>query len=208
MIFKVWISSQSSAALAADRDRGALELILSTPLTTQDLIRGHWLSLKRLFLAPLGFLIACELFWILYVMTDGTDEGEFSLPFWWLAFTLNFLILFADLRAAGWLGLWMGVHSKNSAQAASRTQWRLLLLPNILVMVCLAFTSLVVRIYNPFSWMIGYWAFWSLVFDTIWTRRARWHLDHSLRITAIERYSAAPGGAHGWRKQLARWFRN
>src|SRR5262249_19858463 len=54
LVFKTWVSSQAASAFSADRDRGALELLLSTPLKTEELLRGHWLGLARLFAAPMG----------------------------------------------------------------------------------------------------------------------------------------------------------
>ncbi len=74
LVFKTWVSSQSACAFSADRDRGALELLLSTPLTTNELLRGHWLGLRRLFAAPIGLFLVFELLWIFYSMARGTDS--------------------------------------------------------------------------------------------------------------------------------------
>lgn len=204
VFFKVWLGSQSSLTFSADRDRGALELLLSTPLTTRDLIRGHWLGLRRLFGAPLAVLLAGGVFWVIWVLVDGRDSTDHKLAFWFYAYAANFLVFCADVWALGWLGLWMGVKSKNSREASSSTQTRLLLLPWLAAMASMLATSFFVEYRDEFTWWLGFWLFWSLSIDVAYARLAKRRLEVSLRAAALERYSAQPGEAPGWVKALAR----
>jgi hypothetical protein len=94
-----------------DRRSGALELWLSTPLTDGDLLRGHWLILRRLFLTPVAWLVAGEvaLAWLFF------EDA-------WLRRTLvaAALVLPLDMAAASALALRFGLAARNVNQAAAR----------------------------------------------------------------------------------------
>jgi len=52
LVIKVWFALEAGKQLSEDRKQGALELLLSTPLTVQDILRGQRLALERQFLGP------------------------------------------------------------------------------------------------------------------------------------------------------------
>jgi hypothetical protein len=58
---KAWIALEAGQQLAEDQKAGALELLLPTPLTERDILRGQFLALRRQFLKPLLVTIAVEL---------------------------------------------------------------------------------------------------------------------------------------------------
>jgi ABC-type Na+ efflux pump permease subunit len=204
MILKTWVGAQAAATLSTDRDRGALELLLSTPMTTQDFIRGHWLGLKRLFGWPVAVLLACEGLWVLYALVFGRDEGGRSVFTWLFLFAMHYGVLFADVRALGWLGLWMGVKAKNARDAGSGTQSRILLLPWMGVAVFMSFAAFLFRFQDPLPWLLCFWTGWSLFLDIAYTRLASARLQSSLRTAALDRYAHRPGDTPGWIKALAR----
>ena len=205
LFFKVWIGSQASVAFSADRDRGALELLLSTPLTTHDLMRGHWLSLRRLFAAPLVVLIVGGGVWTTWsLLEEGRQDDHFSVATWIGVYAAQFLVFCADVWALGWLGLWMGVQSRNSRQASSRTQARVLMLPWLATMASMLGISLLMDLREPLGWWLGSWVFWSLLIDLAYARSAHRRLRNSLRDAALERHAAASGETPGWMKTLAR----
>ncbi len=49
LLFKVLIAFQACRFFVDARRNGALEMILSTPLTSYEIIQGQWLALKRIF---------------------------------------------------------------------------------------------------------------------------------------------------------------
>src|SRR6185437_16882277 len=49
---KLWLVSEACTRLADDRRIGALELLLSTPLTTGEMLCGQWLAFRRQFAKP------------------------------------------------------------------------------------------------------------------------------------------------------------
>jgi len=206
VFFKIWISTQSSTTFAADRDQGALELLFSTPLTTSDLIRGHWLGLRRLFAVPLVFVTVICLLWTLWTihsMDDSRTQHKHTLL---LLCTCgaNLVVLCADIWALGWLGLWMGVKSRSAHQASSRTQTRVLVFPWLAVMLSMGVTERVFDIDVPAAWWLFYWSGWSLFFDVKYVRMAGRKLRSSLRSAALERFAAQPGEGAGWMRGIRR----
>ena len=57
-MLKLWITTEAGQQLAVDKKSGAFELLLSTPLTVRDMVRGQWLALRRQFLKPLAAVAA------------------------------------------------------------------------------------------------------------------------------------------------------
>jgi ABC-type transport system involved in cytochrome c biogenesis permease component len=58
---KIWVVAEVSHRLIEDQKNGALELLLSTPLTHKDIARGQDMALWRQFARPLLVLSAIEL---------------------------------------------------------------------------------------------------------------------------------------------------
>ncbi len=52
--FKHWVINQACHAFSTDRDQGALELLLSSPLRVEDVLRGHWMASGRVLGGVLG----------------------------------------------------------------------------------------------------------------------------------------------------------
>jgi len=60
-LLKMLAASQACRFFAETRQNGSLEMLLCTPLQNRDIVRGQWLSLKRLFLWPLIILALLNL---------------------------------------------------------------------------------------------------------------------------------------------------
>jgi hypothetical protein len=103
-ILKVWVASEACTRLAEDRRVGALELLLSTPLTTREILHGHWLAFRRQFARPLVLLLVLE--FLVFSLRTGTRL--------WL---LNSVLLIADVVTLAWLGMWLGLTARNLSRA-------------------------------------------------------------------------------------------
>src|SRR5205085_12159068 len=53
LLMEGWIASETGRHLAEDRQTGALELLLSTPLSVRQILAGQWQALLRQFLGPM-----------------------------------------------------------------------------------------------------------------------------------------------------------
>ena len=113
---KLWIVSEACTRLAEDRRIGALELLLSTPLTTREMLRGQWLALRRQFAKPLAVILVAE--FLLLCQQFATQ-----------LVLINLLMLLADVLTLGWVGMWLGLTSRNLNRAIVGTIGRVLILP-------------------------------------------------------------------------------
>ena len=112
-----------------DRRTGALELLLSTPLTTGEILGGQGLALRRQFLGPTVLVLIVDLYWM---TTAGFDAHRNSAPpilaILWL---LRMILLPLDLWTLGWTGFWAGMTGRGRATTTSLVV-RILILPWIL----------------------------------------------------------------------------
>jgi len=113
---KLWIISETCNRLAEERRIGALELLLSTPLTTREILRGQWLALKRQFAWPLAVVLVLEFMLLRQQFTLSTT-------------LLNLVMLLTDLATLGWVGMWLGLTARNLNRAILGTIGRVLVLP-------------------------------------------------------------------------------
>ena len=123
---KIWVASEACTRLVVDRRAGALELLLSTPLTTGEIVRGQWLALRRQFGLPILAAFAVEYFALRHSLDARVVlEG--------LAVTL------LDILAVGWVGLWLGLKAKNTSHALALAAALVLILPWAAFLVVMLF---------------------------------------------------------------------
>ncbi|HEY3914613.1 MAG TPA: hypothetical protein VGN61_09025 [Verrucomicrobiae bacterium] len=105
IVLKIWIISEASRRLADDRRSGAFELLLSTPLTDRQIIRGQWLALWNRFGRPILAVLAVDV--LLGICIHHYDRG----------FGYNHLVaaifLVVDSVALGFIGMWFGLVTGN-----------------------------------------------------------------------------------------------
>lgn len=106
LVFAAWVVAESSMRWIQDRRSGALELLLCTSLTDRDLIRGHELALRRLFLRPVVVLILAEVFVAFFGFDDLADRD--SIRGCWMMLALAWAVG-CDLRALSWIGFRLAV---------------------------------------------------------------------------------------------------
>jgi ABC-type transport system involved in multi-copper enzyme maturation permease subunit len=116
---KCWVTWEASRRFAEDRQSGALELLLTTPLSERAVIAGWLIGLKRRFLGPILLLFALDvqLWW-------ASDNSE-----WLLGMVAAIGLFIADSYTICWVGLWTGLNAANSTRAFLVTVARVLILP-------------------------------------------------------------------------------
>jgi ABC-type transport system involved in multi-copper enzyme maturation permease subunit len=105
-VLKLWIISEASRRFAEDRGSGAFELMLTTPLTAEEIIEGQWTALWRRFGWPMLAVAAWDVF-LGMGMTGGQYYSGDSRH--WLAL----LFLFADALALCFAGMWLGLWTRS-----------------------------------------------------------------------------------------------
>lgn len=208
--YKHWIANTACSAFSTDRDIGAMELLLCTPLTIRDVLRGHALALRRQFLAPVLTLVSVEL--VLYALAWRTDlmhrgSEQWILP---MIFMCSLVVFVADIFAAVWVGWWAGVVSKSASSASSMVYVRVMLLPWAVVFAGVIPMGLLFNLTNvglgPAA--VFLWVAASLCADWFFARSARRKLLTELRAAAVERYSGGDPALNWWRRlgrRIARW---
>jgi ABC-type Na+ efflux pump permease subunit len=188
--------------LAEDRRHGALELLLSTPLTVRDLLRGQLLALKRQFLGPVALVLVVFLLFMIASVSEMTWEEDRAA--WVLFWAAAMMTLVADLASLYWVGMWQGLTAKNLNRATSASLARILVLPCIgfaLVSLVLSLVALNRDVNLGPKFFVGVWVGLSLAADVGFGAWARHKLLTELRLAAAERYSPRLGF---WRRLLGR----
>jgi ABC-type transport system involved in multi-copper enzyme maturation permease subunit len=133
LLLKVWLAAEASRTFSEDRRGGGLELLLSTPLSERQIVRGQLLALWRQFAAPAGVLLLANLVFVLVEMRKWGDTGDRSLLLAWHLVLGGFLV--ADLIALSWVGMWQGLVNRKPNRAALLSLARILVLPPLLFLV-------------------------------------------------------------------------
>lgn len=130
------LASESSRTLADARRNGALELMLSTPLRTSEIVDGIWLALRKTFLVPGLVLFSLYLVVMFYSFFAGGGAG---VAFYAGKAAVNMVI---GCFAGAWFGMLMGLTQKSRNRALFKTiMWTIVMpmvvfcLPNIILLV-------------------------------------------------------------------------
>jgi hypothetical protein len=116
---------ESSRNLSEARENGALELMLSTPLKVNDILKGQWLALKAALL-PAGVLFAVLLIFSVVLLVFATNEPTGS-----IMFVKAGAEVIIGVITIYWVGMWMALTSKSPARALFKTLAFGLVLPHL-----------------------------------------------------------------------------
>jgi hypothetical protein len=122
LILKFSIASESARHLDVQRRNGELELLLcATPFTNRDIYQGHWLAIKRNFSGPFFMVFCCDLLLLLAGLW-ANESGHVGIISENVIFFVGMLtmigMLFVDIWALYWVGLWAGLSTQKPGQAA------------------------------------------------------------------------------------------
>lgn len=194
LAMKAWFATEAGRQISEDRKRGALELLLSTPLTVRDILRGQFLALRRQFMGPLitVLFIGCLLFY--GSLTDANDEdSRTAYRLFWIG---GMVTMVSDLMALFWVGLWLGVTARNPNRAASASVLRVIILPGIawsLLLLILSLNTMRGGHETSFNFFVGLWFVLGLVTDIAFSVWARNKLLTQFRLAATQRYLSQAG---------------
>jgi ABC-type transport system involved in cytochrome c biogenesis permease component len=102
VFLKVWIVAEASRRFIEDRQNNALELLLSTPLTGNDMVKGQWAALVKQFSIPVIVTAVWELVVLWNAHAYRGEPPSISSAF--------FLVL--DSVALGWLAMFFAAKFK------------------------------------------------------------------------------------------------
>jgi ABC-type Na+ efflux pump permease subunit len=203
ILMKTWFAAESGRQLAEDRRRGVLELLLSTPLTVRDILRGQSLALQRQFLGPVAtvLFVAFLLMWQ-GARQDTLDLAEFQRDYFlfWLG---GMVMLPADLTALYYVGMWQAMVARNPRRAASTAVAQILILPGI-VWVAIWLLAALASAHGSeppsLTFSLGLWFGLGIVTDIFFGSLARHRLLTEFRQAAEQLYASRPGF---WKRLLS-----
>jgi hypothetical protein len=197
LMLKAWFAGEAGRQLAEDRKRGALELLLSTPITVRDILQGQLLALRRQFLGPLILVLVVACIFMYQSMSDtASDDDRFGTRLFWLG---GMTTLVADLIALYWVGMWQGLTAKNPNRASSANVARILVLPGAvwaLAILVGVLSSMRGGQEITINFMLGAWFVLGLAADLVFSLSARHKLLTRFRSAASYRYVPRKGASH------------
>jgi hypothetical protein len=136
LALEFWLAAHVTRFYVDGKRNGLLELLLVTPMKLTDIVRGHWLALRKLFPAPMAaqlFLnFAIGAITILALLSTPTAATPGAPSSWWTPTRLFALQQSAvlgistvawvtGLFAIAWVSIWMGLASKKINVAMLKT---------------------------------------------------------------------------------------
>jgi len=134
---KFWVASEAPRLFGRDKKSGALELLLSTPMSVPSILRGQLLALWRHFGWQITVVFALELLMMTAALVEENFDGEFFL-LWFVGLTMFLL----DIVALAVLGMWHGLRAKTVNAASGQVVARILILPWFLFFSFITFFEL------------------------------------------------------------------
>lgn len=207
--FKTYATSQASFAFARDRGEDTLELLLSTPVTPQQMIDGHSRALRETLRPWVKRALWMESGWLAFTLAKYAWEGG---AFFWMHLLgavaiLGFLI--PDLHAAGWTALWQSVLNKNAREAEKSATWRVMFLPWVVALLAWIPFGAIMNSTTGLAAMIVAWMVTSALVDNHCIRQSRFELETKLALWAQRRSAGEFEHYDGWRqlgRRLGRWW--
>jgi uncharacterized membrane protein YhaH (DUF805 family) len=200
-VLKLWIAAAVVVRLAEDRRTGALELLVTVPLTLPDFFAGLRHALQRQFFLPLLVVLLADAWfcWLTMQRDYGSQDQIVA------AYAARMSLLALDVITLWRLGPWVAVTARHANQAAAHLLVRVCVLP-WLVFLLGTMTIALLDTWNLWKPDLNEWhalAAWfalGLVNDGFWLLYGRRQTIRGFREAAAARY----GGGRGWWRRLWR----
>jgi len=186
-IFKVWVASEACRCFAEDRRSGALELLLTTPLGVNQIVRGQRKALWRQFAAPVAAVLLVDLLFLNRAMSYIANREDRQ------GFILFYLIEGAffvfDMYAISWFSMRLGLTGRKPIRIIMLSFWWTVLLPGLVSFVT-TYAYLITRGLRGNPTPLGValiWAIPSLTADVIVFATGRFNILKRFREGDVER---------------------
>jgi ABC-type Na+ efflux pump permease subunit len=128
-VLKVCVAAAACRRFVEDRRSGTLELVLVTPLSVPEILRGQWRALRAQYFGPMVVLLLFDLWVLLIGLSESKPGGAFEARTLVLTLLASVTIFLTDLFALGWLSMWLGLTSNHAFRAISLSALLILVLP-------------------------------------------------------------------------------
>ena len=119
-----------------------MELLLSTPMSVKEIVGGQMMALRRQFVLPALVVFVADFIFL------AARRSEMN---WVLGWSGLMVVFATDLITLSWVGMWMGLVSRNTTRAAAASVVRILVLPWMIVAL-FAMVNMLVPQLVPSGW--------------------------------------------------------
>jgi ABC-type transport system involved in cytochrome c biogenesis permease component len=188
-VFKLWIAIEAGQRLAEEQKMGTLELLLSTPLSEEEIVRGQLVALRRQFLKPVIVCIGVQIVFIIFI-SRFTVENVSHVRGFGIA---GLVLLLADVAALIWVSLSAALTSKSPNHASISTISRVMILPWVIYGAIAALANLVTSGGPPPDWQffLQLWLWLGIATDLAFGVPAWWRVRTQFRELALRHFSRA-----------------
>jgi ABC-type transport system involved in cytochrome c biogenesis permease component len=188
LVLRMWLASEATLCFGHNMRTGAMELILSTSLSVEEILHGQFLALRRQFLGPaLAVLCTDAAMTVMVLVYDRPRNGgdQFATVF----AAGSAMAMFAlDMYVLSWVGMWQGLIAKDMRQAGGRAISSVLFLPVVWYMAFMFLTAFS-RIRTPSGVVLMSWFGIGLFVTLYYWNKAKSQLEEEFRSLAMRRYS-------------------
>jgi hypothetical protein len=206
---KTFAAHQASFTFARDRGEDTLELLLSTPVATRQLIDGHAHALRAILKPVVRRALYLETAVLVILIGRHLVLHREDGTFYVLGAAAMLALLIPDVRALAWTSMWQSVIKKSAREAQQEAFSRLAVLPWLVV----ALASVIGLIFGGedggvFTLILS-WTVTSLVADGHFAAQARHELESRLTLWAVRRAAGEFEHYDGWKnlgRKLGIWW--
>jgi ABC-type Na+ efflux pump permease subunit len=205
-LMKLWMAFEASRQFGEDRRTGALELLLSTPLQVEQILRGQWRALVAQFGLPCAVICLVDVTFLSLGARNSNAE-DFKLWLWVWLIGITSLVL--DLVTIACVAMWRSLVQRKPGRAAGNAIVLVCVVPWLLYAVITTAFGIMEMVFgyrlshllgDVTGWsLLGLWAALSLGVDILLLRWSVRNLRRRFRQVATERLESKPS-------ILARWF--
>ena len=162
-LLKYELAGAACRRFAEDRQSGALELLLATPLSVREIIQGQRKALWRQFAGPMVVALVADGL----LLAGGMNEVRSGDDEFFATMLAGMVMLVVDASALAWLGMWQGMTTRNFTLAWVKTMFWLLWLPWVVFLV-LSITAAATGVRSmSFGGVVMLWGTIGLVADGV-----------------------------------------
>ncbi|HEX7860059.1 MAG TPA: ABC transporter permease subunit [Verrucomicrobiae bacterium] len=193
---KVLTAGFSAHQLSIEHEQGTLEMLLSTPLKTETVLKGQLMAVTRQVRGPiLLWFVAQSALLLLMFLWRSTGGPEAMLLI--VGFTIYMFIHLFELYVMAWAGMWGAVTVKEAKNAAGSAMARIIMIPALtfgLVMSAGGFLTWYFQLnWNvPAPLIVGFYFTLAISNAIGWLIYFRKNLPLRLREFAMKRYTPDP----------------
>jgi len=173
---------EATRQMSADRQSGALELLLVTPLRSDAIIKGYARAFRQQFVPLIGILVLLNAsMCILTLSSPFLSMSPSDRAIFFELFLGGAVVLVLDFRTIGKIGFLRAIHSKNHNRAILSTLMRVMLPPWGAIILMVFAMQAMVRSANSAAVVFAFWFGLGIVNDFLFDGSANLELRKGLR---------------------------